>query len=140
MLNKEYYKDLLVEFAVNGDKLALINGIPSNCIKSPCDKCDFKDVLVNCNEIRKRWANSEYVEPRIHWEDVPVDTPVYVKICDRPNMRRHFAKYDAESNLVKVFDYGKSSFTVINKDDVTGYSVSDVLLAKEEDKRIYYWR
>lgn len=140
MLNKEYYRDLLVEFAINNNKMALTDGVPSDCIETNCAKCGFDDINVDCDEMRKRWANKEYTEPRIHWEDVPVDTPVYINISkDKPNMPRHFASYDAQSNLIKVFESGRTSFT-IGEYDRTGYLLSYVSLAREEDIKKYYHR
>ena len=137
MLNKEYYKDLLVEFAIDDSTVALTDGVPSDCSDTHCDKCGFGDMYVSCYEMRKRWANKEYSEPRIHWEDVPVDTPVYIQIADKPNMPRHFANYDAKLNLVKVFELGKTSFTIGGYDRL-GYLPSDVILAREEDMKKYY--
>lgn len=142
MLNKEYYRDLLVEFAISNDKVALnAEGVPIACNDTCCAKCGFNDINVDCAEMRKRWANKEYTEPRIHWEDVPVDTPVYIY---KPNMLGHFASYDAQSNLIKVFDYGRTSFTISNKHDieheVSEYLPSYVSLAREEDIKKYYHR
>lgn len=141
MLNKEYYRDLLVEFAINNHKMALTDEVPSECIETNCAKCGFDDINVDCDEMRKRWANKEYTEPRVHWEDVPVDTPVYIY---KPNMPGHFASYDAQSNLIKVFDNGRTSFTTSNKHDieheVSGYLPSYVSLAREEDIKKYYHR
>lgn len=143
MLNKEYYRDLLVEFAISNDKVALnAEGVPIACNKTSCAKCGFNDIVVDCAEMRKRWANKEYTEPRIHWEDVPVDTPVYVR-DGKSIIPRHFASYDAESKLIKVFDCGKTSFTVEEYDTehyTSGYLSLYVTLAKEEDKKKYYHR
>lgn len=139
MLNKEYYRDLLVEFVINDEKLALMDEVPSTCDETPCAKCGFDNVNVCCVDMRKRWANKEYTEPRIHWEDVPVDTPVYIQIADKPNMPRHFANYDAKLNLVKVFELGRTSFTIGGYDRL-GYLPSDVTLAREEDMEKYYRR
>ena len=145
MLNKEYYKDLLVEFAINDEKLALMDEVPSTCDETPCAKCGFDNVTVCCVDMRKRWANKEYAEPRIHWEDVPVDTPVY--ICTKngnPRIPRYFAKYDAESDIIKVFDCGRTSFTITNQHDkemdMIKHLASDITLAREEDMKKYYHR
>lgn len=145
MLNKEYYRDLLVEFAISNDKVALnAEGVPIACNDTCCAKCGFNDINVDCDEMRKRWANKEYTEPRIHWEDVPVDTPVYIQIDDKTSMPRHFASYDVGSNLIKVFDWGKTSFTITDKhitgQDISGYIPSYVTLAREEDIKKYYHR
>lgn len=142
MLNKEYYRDLLVEFAIDNNKMALTDGVPSDCSKTSCAKCGFDDINVGCDEMRKRWANKEYTEPRIHWEDVPVDTPVYVR-DGKSIMPRHFASYDAESKLIKVFDCGKTSFTVEEYDTehyTSEYLPLYVALARKEDTKKYYRR
>lgn len=145
MLNKEYYKDLFVEAAAEGDKIAL-----NNCTKEPvlcstigCSRCVF-DEVDHCIKARREWANSEYTEPRIHWEDVPVDTPVYIQRDDKLDMPRHFASYDSESDIIKVFNAGRTSFTIADKHNVdqhtAEYPLSVVTLAKEEDKKKYYHR
>lgn len=142
MLNKEYYRDLLVELAIDNSTVALIDGVPSDCGDTHCDKCGFGDMYVSCYEMRKRWANTEYTEPRIHWEDVPVDTPVYVR-DGKSIIPRHFASYDAESKLIKVFDCGKTSFTVEEYDTehyTSGYLSLYVALARKEDTEKYYHR
>lgn len=141
MLNKEYYRDLLVEFAINNNKMALTDGVPSDCTETCCAKCGFDDINVDCDEMRKRWANKEYTEPRIHWEDVPVDTPVYIRDGESI-IPRHFASYDSESKLIKVFDCGKTSFTVAYDTEhyTSGYLSLYVSLAREEDIKKYYHR
>lgn len=148
MLNKEYYRDLLVEFAINNDKVALTDGVPIACDKTSCAKCGFYDMHVSCYEMRKRWANKEYAEPRIHWEDVPVDTPVYLNYDSRKDIPAHFASYDAELNKITVFDEGRTSFTVKYSHvcgagtipETTIYLANQVTLAREEDMKKYYRR
>lgn len=148
MLNKEYYKDLLVEFVVNDEKLALMDGVPCKCDETPCAKCEFDNVNVDCAGMRKRWANMEYTEPRIHWEDVPVDTPVYLNYDSRKDIPAHFSSYDAELDKITVFDGGRTSFTVEYSHvcgagtipETTQYLARQVTLAKEEDMKKYYRR
>lgn len=144
MLNKEYYKDLLVEIAINSEEIALTNDVPSTCDETPCAKCGFDDENKTCSEMRKRWANREYTEPRIHWEDVPVDTPVYLDIDGKPRLCRHFARYDDKRETIRVFIGGKTSFTIIDKHDkensTSEYFASDVSLARKEDMEKYYHR
>lgn len=146
MLNKEFYRDLFVEAVVENDKIALNKHTkePIMCSKIGCSYCAF-DEDNNCPVARKEWANSEYEEYKVHWEDVPVDTPVYVHTSDsRPDTPRHFASYDAKSETIRVFIGGKTSFTIINKNDViqetSEYFVSDVTLARKEDMEKYFRR
>lgn len=148
MLNKEYYRDLLVELAIDNSTVALIDGVPSDCSDTHCDKCGFGDMYVSCYEMRKRWANTEYTEPRIHWEDVPVDTPVYLNYDSRKDIPAHFASYDAELDKITLFDEGRTSFTVSYSQSVgagtipetTIYLANQVTLAREEDIKKYYHR
>ena len=150
MLNKEYYRDLLVEFAISNDTVALTDdGVPIKCSDTDCSKCEFNNSCVyNCDMMRKRWGNKEYIGPRIHWEDVPVDTPVYLNYDSRKDIPAHFASYDTELNKVTVFDEGRTSFTVRYSHvcgagtipETTIYLASQVSLAKEEDIKKYYHR
>ena len=59
---------------------------------------------------KKKWANSEYVEPPIDWSKVAVDTPILV----RDNIfskwaKRYFAKY--ENGRVYVWNNGSTSWS-----------------------------
>lgn len=41
------------------------------------------------------WLNSEYVEPKVDWSKVEVDTPILVRTIDTEKWkRRYFAKYE----------------------------------------------
>lgn len=149
MLNKEYYNDLFVEAAVKGDKIALnrCTEEPILCSKIGCDDCIFDEVNY-CREARRKWANREYTEPRIHWEDVPVDTPVYLNYDSRKDIPAHFASYDAELDKITVFDGGRTSFTVEYSHvcgagtipETTQYLARQVTLARKEDREKYYRR
>ena len=43
---------------------------------------------------KKKWANSEYVEPFVDWSKVAVDTPILVMHSGIHEwIKRHFARY-----------------------------------------------
>lgn len=44
---------------------------------------------------KKKWANSEYIEPPIDWSKVAVDTPILVRDNSFSEWgKRYFAKYE----------------------------------------------
>ena len=57
MLNKEYYRDLLVELAISNDGVALTDaGVPCACNDISCGGCGFyyKSTCDCCDAVRKR--------------------------------------------------------------------------------------
>ena len=143
MKNREKFSKEILELLIKNHDIGILKtGKPCMCKDTNCDLCIFYDTTGICTDtVTLEYMEQEYVEPRIHWEDVPVDTPVYIY---KPNMPGHFASYDAQSNLIKVFDNGRTSFTISNKHDieheVSGYLPSYVTLAREEDIKKYYRR
>lgn len=110
MLNKEKYAKELEQILVNGDVLAVDknhNKIISCC---DCSRCKFS-TDVGCEEKRREWLNSEYVEPEVDWSKVPVDTPILVRNCENyPWEKRYFANYD--NGMVCAWDDGKTSWSI----------------------------
>ena len=62
-----------------------------------------------------KWVNSEYKEPEIDWNKVPVDTPIYVwDNCDNGSTyKRYFAGYDKINNMIIAFDNGGTSWSSV---------------------------
>lgn len=59
---------------------------------------------------KKKWANSEYVEPPIDWTKVAVDTPILVSDSnDHRWLKRYFAKY--ENGSVFAWNGGRTSWS-----------------------------
>ena len=152
MLNKEYYTDDLINCAATGHKLAfnVISQKVIVCADCSCGQCLFSSdgTCMGCEEKIKDWLNSEYSENRIHWEQVPVDTPVYLNYDSRKDIPAYFASYDAELNKIAVFDGGRTSFTVKYSHvcgagtipEKTIYSANQVTLARTADIEKYYRR
>ena len=92
MKNKEKFAKEIVEIACSGGVLAMSSGIIRKCVELPCHKCSFNIDGIECDEMRKTWAESEYIEPRyeIDWASVPVDTPVIIKGIK--SNRRYFSR------------------------------------------------
>ena len=114
MLNKEKYAKEILDIVCSGDDLGKQNGHLCPCTNIKCSDCDFNTTLCCPEEIRK-WANSEYKEPEIDWNKVPVDTPILVWNYDdkNPQKRRHFAYYSEDNNIYAWSD-GKTSHTAYN--------------------------
>lgn len=111
MLNKEKFKDEIVEIACRGCDFALKAGKVVNCQNTDCWTCGFSSHIdgVCCSVKRKNWANSEY-EEYVDWSKVPIDTKILVRDAeDQQWKRRHFAGVTYEG--VYAFDYGSTSFT-----------------------------
>lgn len=109
MLNKEKYAKEILDIVCDGDGVAIVNGKPTHCNRITCDMCDFYHSC-HCNEGLKKWANSEYVEPLVDWEKVPVDTPILVKNSeDKEWEKRYFAAY--VNNCVYAWCNGTTSWS-----------------------------
>ena len=130
MLNKEKFKDEIVEIACKGYDFALENGTVVKCQDTDCWECSFSSHIngVCCTVNRKNWANSEY-EEYVDWSKVPVDTKILVRDNENvPWTPRHFACI--EHGCVYAFSYGRTSFTCNGK----GCSWKYAKLYKEEEE------
>ena len=111
MLNKEKFKDEIMELACSGCAVALKDGKVVKCQITDCRTCSFSNHIngVSCSVNRKNWANSEY-EEYVDWSKVPVDTKILVRDTkDQAWKRRHFAGVTPEG--VYAFNDGCTSFT-----------------------------
>ena len=92
MLNKEkYVKEIFDIVCETGSSHAIINNAPIKCDDAQCSECK----LYYCDSCARgfaEWANSEYKEPEIDWNKVPVDTPILITYSCY-TLKRHFAKY-----------------------------------------------
>ena len=102
MKNKEKFAKEIIEVACSGGVLAMSSGIIRKCTELPCRKCSFNIDGIECDEMRKAWAESEYVEPKyeIDWASVPVDTPVLLKDKDNVDNKRYFAELFQKEHLL----------------------------------------
>ena len=113
MLNKEKYAKEIIDISCDGYGVAKQNGHLQPCRYTACSKCDFNITLCCTEEIRK-WANSEYKEPEIDWNKVPVDTPIYVWDNDNgATYKRYFAGYNKINNMIIAFDDGGTSWSSV---------------------------
>ena len=139
MKNKEKFAKEIIEVACSGGVLAMSSGIIRKCMGLPCYKCSFYRDGIECDEMRKTWAESEYVEPKyeIDWASVPVDTPVLLK--GNVDNKRYFYKTLSEGALA-LFINGRTSWSSIAEAGgikCCFHSKSNVTLAREEDKLKY---
>ena len=112
MLNKEKYaKEIIDIVCETGSNPAIINNAPIKCDDDvQCSKCKCK--LYYCNNCTRgfaEWANSEYKEPEIDWNKVPVDTPVYVWNSNSDTYKRYFAGY--ANDKIIAFTNGATSWS-----------------------------
>ena len=113
MTNKEKFAEKILDVACSSGRIAVSKATlePTTCFKLECKDClfNFRDGG-SCGDARKKWANSEYVEPPIDWSKVAVDTPILVR--DSVGLewtKRYFAKY--ENGSVYAWNDGATSWS-----------------------------
>lgn len=113
MTNREKFAEQILDIACNGDSVA-VNKVtlePIRCRGIACKECLFNSNGDEfCIDKRKKWANSEYVEPPVDWSKVAVDTPILVR--DNAALewtKRYFAKY--ENGSVYAWGDGATSWS-----------------------------
>ena len=115
MLNKEKYAKEILDMICSGHSIGKQNGHLCSCANVKCHDCEFNEYNTSCSEEFAKWANSEYKEPEIDWNKVPVDTPIYVWEDKGDNIiykrKRHFAEYDADIDKIFAFTDGQTSWT-----------------------------
>lgn len=125
MKNKEFYLDELIDLFSKHFNVGIRNGVPIPCDDIDfCSECEWKGHNNCCSpEKFKEWANEEYVKPKVDWEKVPVDTPVYVWNSEHAERARHFAK--VEKGIIYTWINGLTSFTS-NKDQVESWDYAEL--------------
>lgn len=97
MTNREKFAEKILDIACSGSKVAVNEATLelTSCYKLACKNCLFSFGDVDCRGARKKWANSEYVEPPVDWSKVAVDTPILVRDNSLSEWgKRYFAKYE----------------------------------------------
>lgn len=112
MTNKEKFAEQILDIACNGDSIA-VNKVtlePIRCRGTACEECLLNFNSEFCRHGRKRWADSEYVEPPIDWSKVAVDTPILIRDNSFSEWgKRYFAKY--ENGSVYAWNHGATSWS-----------------------------
>lgn len=113
MTNREKFAEQILDIACGGSRIAVNK---ATLELAPCYKLACKDCLFNFSSVdscifaRKKWANSEYVEPPVDWSKVAVDTPILVRNSEEEVWeKRHFAKY--ENGIVYAWSNGTTSWS-----------------------------
>ena len=113
MLNKEKYAKEIVDIACSGSSIGMRNGVLCACNSiGDCIYCDFYGNKTICGIAIKDWANSEYKEPEIDWNKVPVDTPILITYSCY-TLKRHFAKY--YNKTIYFYPDGTTSWSFDNQ-------------------------
>lgn len=74
MTNREKFAEQILDIACGGSKIAVDKATLelAPCYKLACKDCLFSFGNGDCRGARKKWANSEYVEPPVDWSKVAV--------------------------------------------------------------------
>ena len=134
MTNYEHYKEQIKRFTRMGQKVAINKDtneiIP--CADIGCVGCLF-GAYDSCTKKSMAWADAEYIEQKVDWPKVAVDTPILVKQLRHNDWsRRYFSHYDNKNGLVCAFSDGKTSWT--GQDDWKSWNYAK--LAEVNDARI----
>ena len=120
MTNREKFAEQILDIACGGSKIAVDKATLelAPCYKLACRDCLFSFGNGGCRDARKKWANSEYVEPPVDWSKVPVDTKILVRDSeDEKWKKRHFAKF--EDGKIFAWTSGVTSFSSESSDSIT---------------------
>lgn len=112
MTNREKFAEQILDIACGGSEIAVDKTTLelTSCYKLVCKNCLFSFGNGDCRGARKKWANSEYVEPPIDWSKVAVDTPILATYSGIHSwVKRHFAKY--ENGRVYAWNHGATSWS-----------------------------
>ena len=109
MTNKEKYKEEILDYLINCSDIAIDKKTGTVCdcsFQIGCSWCAFCNEDGNCCERNKtKWLNEEYVEPKVDWSKVPVDTPVLVSQNGSTWFKRYFAGFD--KGVVSAWNQGQ---------------------------------
>lgn len=130
MLNKEKYADEIFDFAIYGKMFGINNGKPKSCASMKlCKGCEYKNIL-GCREKLKEWLNSEYVDTTMDWNNVPIDTPIWVRDIENAKWsNRYFA--GIKDGKVYGWKNGKTSWTVGSENECTYWKYA--MMAEDVD-------
>lgn len=113
MTNREKFAEQILDIACGGSKIAVDKATlePAPCYELACGDCLLLSSSdADCRGARKKWANSEYVEPPIDWSKVAVDTPILIRDSSFSEWgKRYFAKYD--NGIVYAWSNGTTSWS-----------------------------
>lgn len=120
MKNKEKFEKEIFDIACNGSSIAVDkNGKVVACRDLPCIKCIFNGGSCSFSDKVRKWAESEYKEPKIHPEvkNCNVDDKILVSADGIHWYNRHIVGYDNERNLVYTWIEGRTSWSAYRKEE-----------------------
>lgn len=97
MTNYEHYKKQIEKIVRMGRCVAVEEktGKVTSCNQITCLQCRFDSCSCDCDTAALAWADDEYIELKVDWYKVAVDTPILVRnSTDEGWSKRHFAKYE----------------------------------------------
>lgn len=137
MKNKEFYRDEIFEIACEHDKVAVVDGKLVCCMEENvcCEDCGFFKLGSSCDETFFEWLDQEHKELKIQPEvkKLKKDDRVLVSNDGDYWVKRHFKKYDPEKDVAYAYEYGLTSWTTYDDNDVVGWTYAKL---PEEEKEV----
>ena len=136
MKNKEKYAKEIVELACDGKSVAIDKrtGKIGSCDDISCSNCLF-DEKRDCNETKKEWAESEYIEnPVISKRDREfleyIDDGFKCVVRDSDGVLKIFSSGD----IVKCRESWEDEIGLIFWDELSGFNVQFPMVKWEDDE------
>ena len=107
-------KDIEAMWATN-DRIAVDKNTNKveRCKIFDCEDCLFSSEYnkkAPCGITTAKWLVSEYIEPKVNWSEIPIDTPVLVSDDGVNWERRYFVRKPAEA-MFGVYSNGATSWS-----------------------------
>lgn len=131
MKNREKFSKEILELLIKNHDIGILKtGKPCMCNDTSCDLCIFYDTTGVCNDtLTLEYMEQEYVEPKIAWERVEMDTPIKIN-----GQIAHFYRYDKSTGNIYAFNYGKTSYTSKISNNNPYIIAHTAELIRDEDK------
>lgn len=140
MKNKEKFAKEIVEIALSGNGIALKQGTLISCGSIDCKECEFFcDEDDFCENKLRRWAESEYVKPKVftekektifevltnaNWIARDEDGELYIYV-DKPN--KHNKGWFTHGNVLLVPAFSNAKFESVKWEDDNPTSREEIL-------------
>lgn len=123
MKNKEKYAEELLNIIICDDSLAfdVDEYTAKGCYETPCVSCLFCDVCRSheddISDVRRKWLEEEYVEPKTEWRKVPVDTPILVRNSEEEEWKKRYFSCIVDGKVC-TWRNGVTSWSASDEDDI----------------------
>ena len=132
MTNKEKYREEILDLVISDACIGIDNEtgeLVACSARGGCTWCKFHDDPVSCTKLRGKWLNEEYIEPKVDWSEVAIDTQILVSNNEVNWYRGYFAGFDG--NFVSAWKGGSTSWSAQFADYVSKWKYAKLAESEE---------